>query len=79
MSGTGSGGPYVGHFVPWDDGCLFVGRGGSIVPVHAHYAIQVAFGAIPGIRFRSRDAEPWTEYAGAMIPSRLSVQRKKAR
>ena len=28
--------PYVGNFVPWDGGCLLIGRGGSIVPVHAH-------------------------------------------
>jgi len=64
--------PFVGNFVPWDGGTLLIGRGGSIVPVHAHYAIQIAFGSTPGIRFRGsyRDDDPWTEYPGAIIPSR---------
>ena len=58
------------HFVAWEGGCLFIGRGGGLVPVHAHYAIQVAFGAEPGIRFRTSEREEWTAYAGAVIPSR---------
>jgi AraC family transcriptional regulator len=62
--------PFFGHFVPWDDGCMLIGRGGDIVPVHAHYAIQIAFGATPGIRFRGSESEEWTEYPGAVIPSR---------
>ena len=41
------------HFVAWDGGCLFIGRGGGVVPSHAHYAIQIAFGSEPGIRFRA--------------------------
>jgi AraC-like DNA-binding protein len=59
-----------GHFVPWDGGCLFIGRGAGVVPVHAHYAIQIAFGSEPGIRFRTSEREAWTEYTGAIIPSR---------
>ena len=69
MSNAG-GAPYQGHFVPWDGGCLLIGRGGSVVPVHAHYAIQIAFGSTPGIRFRTGEGEPWTEYGGAIIASR---------
>jgi len=65
-----SNGTGIGHFVSWDGGCLMVGRATSIVPVHAHYAIQIAFGSQPGIRFRSSEGEPWTEYRGAIIPSR---------
>ena len=64
------GATYLGHFVSWDGGCLLIGRGGSVVPVHAHYAIQIAFGTTPGIRFRTSDADAWTEYGGAIIPSR---------
>ena len=64
-----SGGGF-GHFVSWDGGCLMIGRATGIVPVHAHYAIQVAFGSEPGIRFRSSEREDWTEYRGAIIPSR---------
>ena len=58
------------HFVPMDGACLFIGRGGRIVPAHAHYAIQIAFGPESGIRFRGGEQDPWTEYAGAIIPSR---------
>jgi AraC family transcriptional regulator len=58
-----------GNFVTWDRGCFFIGAGG-IVPVHAHYAIQIAFGSERGIRFRTSESEPWTEYEGAVIPSR---------
>jgi AraC-like DNA-binding protein len=58
------------HFVAWDGGCLFIGRSGGIVPVHAHYAIQIAFGPEPGIRFRAGEHDAWREYAGAIIPSR---------
>jgi AraC-like DNA-binding protein len=38
--------------------------------MHAHYAIQIAFGSAKGIRFRSSEREDWTEYAGAIIASR---------
>lgn len=58
------------HFVPWDGGCLFVSRAAGVVPVHAHYAIQIAFGSEPGIRFRASEREAWTEYTGTIIPSR---------
>jgi len=70
MNSIGGTGPYVGHFVPWDGGCLFIGRGGGMVPVHAHYAIQIAFGSEPGVCFRASDRDKWTEYAGAIIASR---------
>ena len=70
MGNAGVGAPHVGHFVPWDGGCLLIGHSNTAVPVHAHYAIQVAFGQAPGIRFRTGDDEAWTEYGGAMIPSR---------
>ncbi|MGZ8456692.1 MAG: helix-turn-helix domain-containing protein [Gemmatirosa sp.] len=65
-----TGGPSVGNCVTWDDGWMFIGRAGGVVPVHAHYAIQIAFCAEAGIRFRASDDEPWTSYAGAIIPSR---------
>lgn len=59
----------IGQFVGWDGGCLLIGRAVGIVPLHAHYAIQVAISSEPGVRFRSNEDEEWTEYAGAMIPS----------
>ena len=60
----------VGHFVSWEGGCLLIGRAVGVVPIHSHYAIQIAFGAEPGIRFRSSEQEDWTEYVGAIIASR---------
>lgn len=38
--------------------------------VHAHYAIQIAFGSERGIRFRTTNHEDWTEYGAVVIPSR---------
>jgi AraC-like DNA-binding protein len=38
--------------------------------MHAHYAMQIAFGSTPGIRFRDDDRAPWREYGGVVIPSR---------
>lgn len=68
MSGGAS---YTGHYLTWDGGCLFLGVAVQhVVPVHAHYAIQVAFSSEPGIRFRSDEREEWTAYDGAIIPSR---------
>jgi AraC-like DNA-binding protein len=49
---------------------MFIGRYGSLVPMHAHYAIQVAFGPVHGIRFRTSEDEEWTSYDGVLIPSR---------
>src|SRR2546430_2470717 len=60
----------VGHFVSWDGGCLLIGRAVGVTPMHAHYAIQIAFGSERGIRFRPSEREEWTEYGGAIIPSR---------
>ena len=49
---------------------MVIGRATGIVGLHAHYAIQVAFGAEFGIRFRPNEREPWTDYGGVIIPSR---------
>ena len=55
----------------WEGGCVFLSRRASaVVPVHAHYAIQVAFGSEHGIRFRPSDDEPWSAYDGVVIASR---------
>ena len=59
-----------GHFVSWDGGCLFLTNAAGIVPVHAHYAIQIAFGSERGIRFRASERDEWTAYSGVIIPSR---------
>ena len=37
-----------GHLVSWESGFLMIGRSDAIIPMHAHYAIQIAFGAQPG-------------------------------
>lgn len=63
-------GRHAGHFVSWDGGCLLIGRVAQPIPVHAHYAIQIAFGAAHGIAFRDTDSGAWTEYGVAFVPSR---------
>src|SRR5215207_3113636 len=60
----------IGHFVSWDGGCLLIGHATAVTPMHAHYAIQIAFGTAPGIRFRSSDRDEWAEYGGVVIASR---------
>jgi AraC family transcriptional regulator len=59
-----------GHFVPWDGGCLLIGRDVGVVPLHAHYAIQIVFGSARGVRLRTGERAAWTEYDGAIVPSR---------
>ena len=49
---------------------MFIGRHVGVVPLHAHYAIQIVFGSEPGVRLRLSEREPWTAYTGAMIASR---------
>jgi AraC family transcriptional regulator len=67
MSGDGG----YGHFVSWDGGCLFIGRKPvGVVPIHAHYAIQIAFGSVSGARLRTSEREEWTAYDAAIVPSR---------
>jgi AraC family transcriptional regulator len=60
----------AGHFVSWEGGFLVIGDAMGITPMHAHYAIQIAFGSARGIRFRASDREPWTDYDGVVISSR---------
>jgi AraC-like DNA-binding protein len=60
----------TGQFISWNGGCLFIGEHNPVVPLHAHYAIQVAWGGEHGIRFRTSEAQEWREYGGAIIPSR---------
>ena len=60
----------AGQFVTWNGGCLLIGESGVVVPMHAHYAIQIAFGKQHGIAFRTSEKEEWRSYRGAIIPSR---------
>ena len=60
----------TGDFMAWDGGCLLMGRALAVTPMHAHYAIQIAFGSEPGIRFRPRDEVDWAEYDAVVISSR---------
>jgi AraC family transcriptional regulator len=60
----------AGDFIPWNGGCLLIGRALAITPMHAHYAIQIAFGSEHGIRFRPDEHVDWTDYDGVIIPSR---------
>jgi AraC family transcriptional regulator len=42
----------------------------AVTPVHSHYAIQIALGSEPGVRFRASERDDWTDYAGVVIASR---------
>jgi len=58
-----------GRFYAWEGGSLFIGHSVGAIPMHAHHAAQVTFGAEPGVRFRAGDDEPWVSYDGVYIPS----------
>ena len=60
----------VGDFVAWDGGCLFIGTASGAVPLHAHYALQIAFGSEAGVRLRTSERDEWTSYGVAGVPSR---------
>ena len=60
----------VGHYIGWEGGCLLIGSHVGVVPIHAHYAIQITFGSEHGVRFRTSEREEWTAYRGAIIASR---------
>ena len=60
----------IGHFVSWEGGCLLIGKALGVIPQHAHYAIQIAFGSEQGLRFRTDERDDWTGYHGAIIASR---------
>ena len=60
----------AGDVVPWEGGCLLIGRALNVTPMHAHHAIQIGSGAERGIRFRTDERSEWTEYDAAIIPSR---------
>lgn len=60
----------VGSYVSWDGGCLFIGRDVMVVPMHAHYAIQVVFGSERGVRLRTSDRDEWVAYDLGIVPSR---------
>lgn len=60
----------VGDFIFWQGGCILIGRAVAPIPVHSHYAIQIAFGREHGIRFRVSDTDDWTDYGAVVISSR---------
>lgn len=60
----------IGHCISSDGRCLLMSSATGVTPMHAHYAIQIAFGSEHGIRFRPSERADWTEYAGVVIGSR---------
>ena len=60
----------VGQFVSWDGGCILIGNVAGVVPTHAHYGIQIAFGSERGVLLRTSEDEEWSEYFAALVPSR---------
>lgn len=60
----------VGHFVSVNGVCMLIGSMVTVVPEHSHYAIQIALGTEPGVRFRGTADADWLEYDCAIIPTR---------
>lgn len=61
---------YVGDFVAWNGGCLFIGSGGGVIAPHAHYAIQLVLGYPAGLRVQAGRHGAWMDCAAAAVPSR---------
>jgi AraC-like DNA-binding protein len=61
----------IAQYFPWDGGAIFVGTAGAL-PAHAHQAIQICFLFQGRIRLRANDADAWTDYDIAIVPSRSS-------
>lgn len=59
----------VAQYFPWNGGAIFVGTAGAF-PAHTHQAIQICFLFEERIRLRANDADPWGDYAFAIVPSR---------
>jgi AraC-like DNA-binding protein len=49
---------------------MVISRATAVTPMHSHYAMQIAFGSEPGIRFRPTERVDWTDYFGVVIASR---------
>jgi AraC-like DNA-binding protein len=60
----------IGDFMGWDGGCLLIGKATSVIPTHAHQAIQVVFGYAAPVRLREGDQGEWVPYPLGIIPSR---------
>jgi AraC-like DNA-binding protein len=59
------------QYFPWEGGAVFIGTAG-VLPAHAHQAIQLCFLFEGRIRLRTSDADEWTDYDLAIVPSRRS-------
>ncbi|HEU4700050.1 MAG TPA: AraC family transcriptional regulator [Gemmatimonadales bacterium] len=60
-----------GQVCVWAGGILWIGSAGSQGSVHAHHAIQLAFGDDRPLGFRRGSDAAWTDYAGSLIPADL--------
>jgi AraC-like DNA-binding protein len=60
-----------GQICLWPGGTLWIGT--ALLPndVHAHHAIQIAFGLDGPLRFRLEQEPDWTSYAACVIPPNL--------
>ena len=63
-----------GHICFWQGGSLWLGRGQGRSDWHAHHAHQLAVSLQGSCHFRSSPDDPWTSFAGAIIPSQRKHQ-----
>lgn len=61
---------YIGDFIAFTGGAMFIGIGGATIQPHAHYAIQVVVGSPHGLLVQDGRRGQWTPCAGAIVPSR---------
>lgn len=57
----------TGRIIFWPGGSLWIGRAQGGSDLHAHHAIQIAFGIDAPISLRADTKDTWTPYAGAVI------------
>src|SRR3978361_1344576 len=63
-----------GRICFWQGGSLWLGRGQGRSDWHAHHAHQIAVPLEGSCLFRSKVDDPWTSFAGAIVPSQRKHQ-----
>lgn len=63
-----------GRIYSWQGGSLWIGSSQGRTEWHAHHAHQLALAPEGELRFRTEAQGPWTEFAGALVPSHCTHQ-----
>lgn len=63
-----------GRIYSWQGGSLWIGSSQGRTEWHDHHAHQLALAPEGELRFRTEAQGPWTEFAGALVPSHVEHQ-----